>query len=116
MRVRFSLAAQIGRVIKLALDLVLKTSGTFGYGDRYLTFPQTMSFGLMAGHAVLVRAVEVRVLQGQQSSFEVGEFYYKKIIHLLRVLEEPGVLAYLGRKRSQVQILHTRQKDGFCKR
>ena len=29
-----------GRVIKLALDLVLKTSGTFGYGDRYLTLPQ----------------------------------------------------------------------------
>ena len=30
---------KIGRVIKLALDLVLKTSGTFGYGDRYLTLP-----------------------------------------------------------------------------
>lgn len=28
-----------GRVINLAIDLVLKTSGTFGYGDRYLTFP-----------------------------------------------------------------------------
>jgi hypothetical protein len=29
-----------GEVIKLALDLVLKISGTFGYGDRYLTSPQ----------------------------------------------------------------------------
>lgn len=29
-----------GRVIKLALDLVLKTSGTERYGDRYLTLPQ----------------------------------------------------------------------------
>ena len=28
-----------GRVIKLALDLVLKTSGTERYGDRYLTLP-----------------------------------------------------------------------------
>ena len=27
-----------------------------------------------------------------------------------RVLEEPGVLAYLGRRRPQVQILHTRQR------
>ena len=39
-RVRISTRLQIGRVIKLALDLVLKTSGTFGYGDRYLTLPQ----------------------------------------------------------------------------
>ena len=39
-RVRILLGLQIGRVIKLALDLVLKTSGTYGYGDRYLTLPQ----------------------------------------------------------------------------
>ncbi len=32
-----------GGVIKLALDLVLKTSGTFGYGDRYLTSPQKVT-------------------------------------------------------------------------
>ena len=38
--VRVPMRLQIGRVIKLALDLVLKTSGTYGYGDRYLTLPQ----------------------------------------------------------------------------
>ena len=39
-RVRISTRLQNGRVIKLALDLVLKTSGTERYGDRYLTLPQ----------------------------------------------------------------------------
>lgn len=39
-RVRISTKLQKGRVIKLALDLVLKTSGTERYGDRYLTLPQ----------------------------------------------------------------------------
>ena len=40
MGVRIPLKLQNGRVIKLALDLVLKTSGTERYGDRYLTLPQ----------------------------------------------------------------------------
>lgn len=31
-----------GRVIKLAFNLVLKTSGTERYGDRYLTLPQNI--------------------------------------------------------------------------
>jgi hypothetical protein len=39
-QVRILVGQQFGRVIMLAHDLVLKTSGTEKYGDRYLTLPQ----------------------------------------------------------------------------
>lgn len=47
------------------------------------------------------------------SSSEAGELYFKKANLQSLALEEPGVLAYLGRRRSQVRILHARHRNGI---